>query len=149
MPLAIPRGGIFAHHLACEKSNIFSGVASYAGTMSKVVSQSCDLKRPLDILVVHASEDQVIPIDGMGTGSQTLLSAPETVSHWRNFNGCDSSVETRPFKRKGEELTVVQSQNCENESRVHLIRWHGGSHAWPSDKIRIEDLILSFFGLDN
>jgi polyhydroxybutyrate depolymerase len=143
------QGGVFAHHLACEKSDVFDGVAVFAGPMSGVVSRNCDPDDAINMFLIHGTNDQVLPFEGVEDNQGTLLSAVESTKRWAKFNGCFSTLKTRPVDFMSEKLIIHSAQSCDDDVRVQLAEWSGGSHSWPSREIRIEEQMISFFELIN
>jgi len=143
------QGGVFTHHLACMKSDIFAGVAMYAGPMGRVVSKNCDPKEPVNVLLAHGTDDKVLPFTGVEDGLGTLLSAVESTRKWAQFNGCFTNLKTQPVDFLSEKLIIHSAQFCDDDVRVQLIEWSGGSHSWPRREIRIEERMIAFFGLSD
>jgi polyhydroxybutyrate depolymerase len=143
------QGGIFAHHLACERSDMIAGVAVYSGLMSKVVSRKCDPDDTIDMFMAHGTADRVLPYSGIESGISSLLSAVATLEKWASLNGCFQRLEERSITFLSADLTVHSGQSCDDASRVQLVEWEGGTHSWPRREIRIEDQMIAFFGLDS
>jgi polyhydroxybutyrate depolymerase len=143
------QGGIFAHHLACEKSPLFAGMATFAGPMSRVVSQSCHAESPIDMLFIHGTDDEVLPFIGYENGLATLLSAPASLEFWRDINGCAKTFTSENIVRGSERLTVHSARSCDADARVQLVEWLGGSHTWPGNLIGLNEQVIAFFHLDS
>jgi polyhydroxybutyrate depolymerase len=143
------QGGIFAHHLACEKSDMIAGIAVYSGLMSEVVSEKCKPDESVDIFMAHGTEDRALPFNGVESGNRSLLSAVATAEKWASLNGCYQRLAERSITFLSDDLTIHSGQSCDDESRVQLIEWEGGTHSWPQREIRIEDQMIAFFGLDS
>jgi len=81
------QGGIFVHHLACERTDRYDGFAIVAGLMSVPVRSSCEPDAPVSVLSIHGSQDQIIPFGGVPAGSQALFGAVETMVFWKQNAG--------------------------------------------------------------
>jgi polyhydroxybutyrate depolymerase len=65
-------GGLFVYRLACELSDMIAGVASVAGPMSEPLSVKCRPSRPVSVLLIHGTEDEVLSYFGGGEGPFTI-----------------------------------------------------------------------------
>ncbi|SMF44782.1 alpha/beta hydrolase family esterase [Pseudobacteriovorax antillogorgiicola] len=86
-------GGFMANRLACEYSNVFEGVASFAGANYRDIAQ-CQPKRALSYLQVHGTVDAVIGYDGGSTPKAAYPSARATTDYWAGFNRCKNEIAT-------------------------------------------------------
>ncbi len=141
------QGAVFLHHLACESGDTFAGFASVAGMMSVPVSQNCSRETPAHMMMVHGSDDMVLPFDGQDAGSQSLLSVVSTMLRWRNQAGCTGDA-VRATERMGSgRADVRRYDSCQDGAQVHLFELLDHGHEWPSPEIGVEIEISSFFGL--
>ncbi|PIQ62381.1 MAG: hypothetical protein COV99_06365 [Bacteroidetes bacterium CG12_big_fil_rev_8_21_14_0_65_60_17] len=141
------QGAVFVHHLACESSDTFAGFASVAGMMSVPVSQRCGRSAPARMMMVHGSDDTVLPFDGQDAGSQSLLSVVDTMLRWRDISGCVGGA-VRTTERVGSARADVRRYGaCENGAKVHMYELLDHGHEWPASEVGIEAEISSFFGL--
>lgn len=116
-------GGFMAHRLACERAELFAGLASLAGT-TVAEPRDCQPARPVRILQIHATDDPIIHFLG-GTGRmRPYPGSPETVERWRHLNSCGEAssrgtmdlVGTIP----GDDTEVSRWENCADGGRVAL-----------------------------
>jgi len=141
------QGAVFLHHLACESGDTFAGFASVAGMMSVPVSESCSRTAPAHMMMVNGSDDTVLPFDGQDAGSQSLLSAVDTMLRWRDEAGCVGGA-VRTTERVGTARADVRRYGtCENGAQVHLYELLDHGHEWPAPDVAVEAEISSFFGL--
>ncbi|MCB6183942.1 prolyl oligopeptidase family serine peptidase [Leeia sp. TBRC 13508] len=159
--IGMSNGGMMSHRLACEASDVFTAIASVAGTDN---TTSCNPSRPIPILHIHAKDDDhVLYNGGAGEGAfrdeskvTDFTSVPQTINNWASRNRCSSA----PAKRT---LTVAGAYcedrtGCAGDATVRLCATDTGGHSWPgggqtrSDKagpsqaISANDEIWRFFG---
>lgn len=125
-------GGMFSYRLACQMSDVFSGIAAVAGTDN---SQECVPKKPISILHIHAKDDDHVLFNG-GIGPKAFnkkhvtvhTSVPSTITKWMNLNECDknSLSKTQLDGAYCEEYT-----KCKNNVKVKLCVTDTGKHSWP------------------
>jgi len=142
------QGGIFSHHLACEKADVFKGMASFAGPISRTVSNSCEPAVPIKIYVAHGTADTVLPFEGVSNGISSLLSARKTMNFWREKNGCRDSTDPRAVDIGIERVTYTDALQCHKGAVVQFVEWLNGTHRWPEKEIRIGQQLVTFFRLD-
>lgn len=127
-------GGMLTSRLACEASDLFTAVATVAGT-SQV--SKCDPIREMPILIIHGTEDKNVPFaggvgEGIATQFNTFMPAMDFLSDWAKRNNCigNQIVESVPLQAKdGATVDKITYQNC--SAPTILYRVNGGGHAWP------------------
>lgn len=138
------QGGIFVHHLACERADRYEGFAIVAGLMSVPVRSSCEPAAPVSILSIHGSQDPIIPFAGVPEGPQALVGAVETMVFWKENAGCATSDRSAGV----DGLDVRSWSDCEMGANVELIEILRGGHAWPrSGPVNTPAVVSDFFGL--
>ena len=87
-------GGLMTHRLACEAADLFAAVAPVSGILP-IPDSACRPSRPIGLLQVHGSNDELVDYDGGGLLSfiwldpfTPLLSARDTVADWARRDGC-------------------------------------------------------------
>lgn len=123
-------GGMFAHRVACELSDKITASAAVAATMPENLSRTCQPTQPISMLMMHGTDDPVVPY---GPPGRALLSLEDTVKFWSSHNRCSpdvakESLPTTPSVR----LDVYQQ--CMNETTVMLYTIEGGEHTWPKSQ---------------
>ena len=96
-------GGFFSYALACYLSAKIAAIGSVSGTMADETRDKCSPSHPTSIIIIHGTADRTVPYNG---GSAGLLSIPDTISYWTNFNSTNSepstdaqgTIEYRSFK---------------------------------------------------
>lgn len=91
-------GGIMSHRLACDAADLFAAVAPVAGILP-VPDADCRPQRPVPLLQVHGTNDDLVDYDGGGVLTfiwtdpfTPLLSAHATIADWARRDGCGSAL---------------------------------------------------------
>ena len=88
--VGLSNGGYMAYRLACDHSDLISGIINICGASTPDVETKCSGASPVHVLHVHGRRDTVVsynPVRG------SLAGAEADVSRWATaFNGCDATV---------------------------------------------------------
>lgn len=106
-------GGIMAYRIACELSDIVTGVASVSGTIGV---EECQHENPVTVFHAHGTNDTIVPFNGgkgEADGDVIFTSVKETIN--RFTSKCDFENET--------------TWSCDKGTAVHLAI-NNGSHGW-------------------
>jgi len=123
-------GSMFSYELACQMSERFAAIASFAGTMP-VSPKSCDPQRNVPLMHIHGVEDPIIAYantwdwkswDSVGT----MRDVPSLVQFWHDRYNCQDANRT---ESEGEVHFVYDS--CEQGARVEHYRLETQGHGWP------------------
>jgi len=123
-------GAFMANRLACDRADLVSAVAPVAGTLG--VGVNCAPSRPVSVLQIHGTGDEVVPFGGgpmVGRGGPSdIISAPALAERWRQADGCPG-----PFVAQAAAGPVqrTDASGCAGASEVALVRIDGGAHIWP------------------
>lgn len=126
-------GGFMAHRMACDHASVVTAIVSLAG-MAPNDAASCRPERPVSVLQIHGTDDDVIPFDGGDNGGIPFPSVDVTLELWRGHNGCGEEGETsEPLdldrELAGAETTVTTYRaGCRDHGRVELWAIEGGGH---------------------
>jgi polyhydroxybutyrate depolymerase len=131
-------GAMMAYRLACEMSEVFSGIAAVAGTDNTV---SCEPGMPVSVLHIHAKNDRHVLFNG-GAGPDSVkaslvtnyVSVADTIVKWTKLNAC-----ALPPKRTLSNPAVFCQvyAPCAEGSEVQLCVTETGGHSWPGvEKLR-------------
>ncbi len=149
-------GGLFSYRLACEMSDVFSGIAAVAGTDNTI---DCNPTKPISILHIHAQNDDRVLFNG-GAGFEKnkeqvteFISVKDSVSKWVKFNQCQTTPE-RVLSIQGAYCDEYKS--CKAGVKVKLCVTETGKHSWPggekergdeppSKALSANDLMWEFF----
>ena len=123
-------GSMFTYELACQMSDRFAAIASYAGTMP-VSPASCDVSEGIAMMHIHGEEDGIIAYNNPWDWKEwdsvgTMQAIPDLVDYWGDKNRCQS-VEETSF---GSSSHIVHS-DCDAEVRVEHYRLSRVGHEWP------------------
>ncbi len=152
-------GGMLAHRLACEASDLFRAVASVAGPDA---TTTCTPARPISVLHIHARDDTHVLFAG-GAGDDAFrdaskvmdfVSVPETITRWAKRGQCTAQPRLT-LQRPG--ATCQTYTGCQGGMTVRLCVTDDGGHSWPgaeasrlgkatpSKALNANDVIWDFF----
>ncbi|MDE0662094.1 MAG: dienelactone hydrolase family protein [Gammaproteobacteria bacterium] len=123
-------GSMFSYELACQMSDRFAAIASFAGSMP-VSPKSCDPERNVPLMHVHGVKDPIIaygqPWDWKSWDSVgTMRDIPSLVEFWRERYDCQNE---RQAESEGETHFVYDT--CGQGARVEHYRLETHGHDWP------------------
>ncbi len=113
-------GGFMAYRLACERADRFAAILALAGN---AVSLPCQPARPVGVLHLHGTADDVVPYAG----------AAPSVDQWAGLDGC-SGARARGADRDleaglaGAETRTESTAGCPAGVAVDLWTLEGGGH---------------------
>ena len=118
----VSNGGGFAALLGCRLSHRIAAIAAVAGGYGDL--PPCGPDRPVSVLEIHGTQDQVVPYDGRdGRGA-----ARQFAADWAGRDGCAPD----PRERQIAANTVrFDWRSCAAGASVAHIELIGGAHAWP------------------
>jgi len=124
-------GGMMAYRLACEAADVFTAIASVAGTDN---TAECHPSRPVAVLHIQARDDPRVLYEG-GQSSLPLAtrheSVPATIAKWVQLDGC-----AKPARRVLDEPGAWCELNapCDGGTQVKLCITETGGHSWPGGR---------------
>lgn len=130
-------GGFISYHLACNLSDRIAAIASVTGSMSSLTFNNCNPQRPVPVLEIHGTQDEVVPYDG-GTSFTTPID--DVVAFWVNHNNCSPpSVIDVPDTNTNDGSTAQHFiyRDGDEGVNVELFKIEGGGHTWPNAVIDI------------
>lgn len=157
--IGMSNGGMMSHRLACELSDQLAGIAAVAGTDA---TASCQPRRPIPVLMIHARDDDHVLYQG-GAGPKAFkdaskvmdfVSVPETERRWVQRNQCSAATQ-QVLDKPG--AACVSHPACAEGVQVQLCTTETGGHSWPgsersrpgkgkpSQAIDANDTIWAFF----
>jgi polyhydroxybutyrate depolymerase len=143
-------GGMFSFRLGCALPDRFAAVASVASTFPEYLSNNCDGTPPMPVIVIHGTDDPVIPWVGVRGG---YLSAAVTLDFWQAHNDCTTAVEIQieddVDTDDGTRVLSEAHTDCADGADVQLYSIFFGGHTWPGHPIQAPfDLGLTSMDMD-
>jgi polyhydroxybutyrate depolymerase len=120
----VSNGGGMTARLGCELSERLAGVASVAGGYRSL--PPCKPERPLPVLEIHGTADQVVPYGGKPPDFNG--SVARWLALWRRIDGCRGKAD-RLVPAPG--VTEIAWRHCKAATRVEHVRLDGQAHGWP------------------
>ena len=120
-------GGGMAYRLACEASDIISGIAAVSSAMWV---EACQPRRAVSVLHIHGSEDDRVPING-GPGTRIMPVQPPALSGegiLAASAGCGIPVRTSHPDRD------ITRWPCPGATRISAAVIRGQGHVWPGGR---------------
>ena len=149
--VGLSNGGYMAYRLACDHSDLISGIVSICGAATPDVVERCAGASPVHVLHVHGRRDTVVsynPVRG------SLAGAEADVSRWATaFNGCDATVSSTsdytsvPDNHSwGADLDRVRVRRHENCRGAEAELWtidsgRGSGHCPDNDYVNLNWLL--------
>jgi polyhydroxybutyrate depolymerase len=143
-------GGMMAYRLACDLAGRFAGVGAIAASMAM---DDCHPSRPVSVIAVHGTADDVVPYDGgriMGGATKPAPPAAAVADRWAALDACPDA---RPPEVRGP-VSTVSWDGCAAGTNVRLVAVAGGGHNWflpvygpPNGAIHATATLTEFFGL--
>ncbi len=135
----ISNGGFMTITLACERPELFAGVAVITASLPERMRETC-APTPLPVLIMNGTDDPLVPYDGgpVVAGNEergVVISTADTVAFWREVNGCaasaDVSLSVDRLPRDGTSVNISAYRTCDSDAPVILYSVAGGGHALP------------------
>jgi polyhydroxybutyrate depolymerase len=125
--VGVSNGAGMAARFACAGDDRLAGVVVVAGAYGPL--PPCKAHRPLSLLEVHGTADQVVPYRGSprDPGSDVLT----FVREWADRDTCRSTPRST-WERAGVER--FDWTGCRDATEVAHLRLVGGTHAWPGSE---------------
>lgn len=125
-------GSMFTYEVACQMSDRFAAITSFAGTMPRSPA-ACIPERHAPIMHIHGDSDGIISYgDTWGWKSWdevgTMMDIPSLINFWRDKYTCQE--ESRSESDSSEHIV---HRDCEQDALVEHHRIKGGDHGWPED----------------
>ncbi len=139
--IGVSNGGMLAYRLACDFPEDFAAIASLAGTS---VVEGCNATRPVSVLEVHGTGDEVIPYNNTTRSESALPVRPavDAISYWAQH---DRTVSVQR-QQVANNVTATTYSGGSNGTEVVLYTVIGGTHARLAEITTI-DLVWRFLEL--
>jgi poly(3-hydroxybutyrate) depolymerase len=139
------QGGLFAQNVACHRSDLFKAVAVVAAPMSVQLSQLCEPKSPISIMMLMATDDPVLPYYGKNHPNFGLISAPAAIELFAKFN---KSL-PRPIRSSLHDGWLHIDSYTNGTQKAELYTINQGGHQWAfkhgNARFDATEEILKFF----
>jgi polyhydroxybutyrate depolymerase len=132
-------GGGFTARLGCEMADRLAAIAPVAGGYAPL--GPCHPSRPLPVLEIHGTRDQVVPYGGKGPDRDG--SVARFLGEWTQLDGCTGGAR-RTTVRPG--AVQLLWSHCAGGSVVEHLRLAQTNHGWPggdSDRAGFKDPVPS------
>ena len=127
----LSNGAMMAYRLGCELADRIAAIAPVAGALNV---DGCRPSRPLAVLAVHGTADQLVPYRGgpparsvPGSDTWQNRSVAESVGFWVDQDRCP----TAPTESRDGAVVRASHAPCAGGLEVVLYSIDGGGHAWP------------------
>jgi polyhydroxybutyrate depolymerase len=141
-------GGVMALRMACTDAGMFAAVAVLIAGMDETGGAQCQPAKPLPLLIIHGTADQVIPYAGGRTiRGDGVWPTEQLASFFRLLNGCTDTT-IRSIAVEGPQRVEVDLSTACRDGSVILYRMVGGGHDVPP-ALDVGRLVLDFFGIQN
>lgn len=132
-------GGFLSYSLACDLNDRITAIASVTGSMIQSKLNACNPARPVPVMEIHGTADEVVPYNGFPLG--TFVSIPTLVAAWVNFNHCNTtpSITQIPDINTADGCTAERQlyTGGDKGSTVEHYKITGGGHTWPGAAFNI------------
>jgi polyhydroxybutyrate depolymerase len=124
----VSNGAMMAYRFACERADRVTAVGSVAGA----VRVDCQPSRPVSVVEIHGTEDQLVPYQGgapsavEAQGAPPYTATPAMMQRWAELANCPPPA---PAQVAGPVRTETWS-GCKAGSAVRLVTVEGGGHLW-------------------
>ncbi len=149
----LSNGGMMAHRLAAEASDLIAAVAPVAGGMVLPRIETSKSTRAISVMHIHSVDDpRALYSGGLGppfpmTKSQVFHpNIDQMIAKWVQHNGCalEPTIADRRSDRdgRGHQATKFVYDKCRNGAEVILWKLTGAGHVWPGGKQKVMERIL-------
>jgi len=149
----ISNGSMMSYTLACRAPERFAAVAPVAGAMPENLAAACKPSRPVPILIISGTEDNLVHWGGGDVtgpfGRKKLgkvISVEKSRDFWLEKNGCDpAKKETSRTDSDPDDGTAVTREvytACAAGGAVEFLRIEGGGHTWPGGMQYMPKLVI-------
>ncbi|MEM1557353.1 MAG: PHB depolymerase family esterase [Thermoproteota archaeon] len=139
-------GGMMAHRLGAELSDVFAAIAVVAGSIGKDSDGRLIIRAPsgpVSVIIIHGEQDQLVPYYGGGRFRERFASISECVSFWVKANNCSSNPQVETSSDGNVVKNIYTGGVDGTEVVLYTIR--DGVHSWSFRGISTTDTIWEFF----
>ena len=134
-----------ALRMACVDAGSFAAIGLLISAMAELTGASCQPAKPLPILMINGTADQLLPYaGGLSVRGDSLWSAERLVGFFRRLNGCAEAAQQSVLPGgHPQKIEIERSTKCSG-GPVILYRIVGGGHDVPPG-LNAGQLLLDFF----
>lgn len=132
-------GGFFSFELACQSSKSIAAIGTVAATMSEKTFNACDPTRPIPMVTIHGTADNVVNYNGIFPVA--TVSHNEILTYWANHNNTDNIPSiTNLSNINASEIEVELYEYLEGDSGTEIkhYRFISAGHIWPVSNVNPE-----------
>ena len=123
-------GSMFSYEIACQMSERFAAIASFAGTMP-ISPVSCTPQKYTPLIHIHGEDDYIIAYDETWNWKNweevgTMMDIPSLITYWSTKYKCQKTDELLSTS-----TTHFVHKMCDQGARVEHYRIEGLGHGWP------------------
>jgi polyhydroxybutyrate depolymerase len=138
-------GGVMALRMACTEAGLFAAMAVLAAGMDETGGAECRPAKPLPLLILNGTADQLVPYAGGQTRrGDSVWPTERLAGFFRRLNGCPAAPIQSIAVQDPQRIEVDSSAGCPGGAVV-LYRVVGGGHEVPV-ALNVGRRILDFFG---
>ncbi|SEH67122.1 Poly(3-hydroxybutyrate) depolymerase [Rheinheimera pacifica] len=135
------QGGLFVQNLACNLPQLFKAVAVVAAPMSIQLASSCSPSTAVSLMMVHGTDDTVLPYNGMVHHNFGLISSADAIAL---IAGKNDALPYALHKTQVAPHTHLTSYH-NGTQKFQLYSVQGGGHTWQFAGFDTSRQILNFF----
>lgn len=134
-------GGFMTQRVACERPDLFAAYGSVGGAGFGGMTDLCVDPAPAAFVIVHGTDDPIVPWDGItvrsedGREAEILMSVPQTLGYWAARAGCVGEGQRGSIPAggasPGTRVELLGVGDCATGGQVILVAVLGGGHVWP------------------
>lgn len=125
----LSNGATMAYRLGCDMSDTFAAIAPVAGGHAGF--HLCEIERPVSVLVIHGTDDHIVPYYGSG---DDVAPTRAFVEAWVYRNGCTAEItETNPHAN----IQIETWETCQDGVEVSFYTLLEGGHTWPGAPLSV------------
>lgn len=139
----ISNGAMFSLRLGCELGEVLAAIAPVAGSLPEPLLGRCRPARPISLLLIHGTNDEIVPYNGGPVIQERgrVAGVDKTIEVFRDSNQCAGvAVESQIDKVKTDETRVLRATwaTCLEGAVIERDRIEGGGHTWPGSTSMID-----------
>jgi poly(3-hydroxybutyrate) depolymerase len=141
----VSNGSFMAQRWACAGHGELSAIVSIAGAGPGPNDEPCTSTKPVSVLHMHGTADEIIPYGGSSEPARSFPSAPTGMARWVAIDGCSPEAKVSQRRTLFLERLTVQTW-ASSKARVSLWSIEGGDHNLRSVRYLMPELIDFLLG---